>query len=67
MRPAIKLAKNGIIVSKELSKTLQIAMPRLLKDATMGRIFANNEQLLAGENSFKKIWQNHCNEFQERN
>ena len=55
LRPAIKLAKNGIIVSKELSKTLQIAMPRLLKDATMGPIFyPNNEQLLAGEKLIQK-------------
>tara|TARA_Y100001935_G_scaffold226000_1_gene203417 strand:+ start:1935 stop:3635 length:1701 start_codon:yes stop_codon:yes gene_type:complete len=55
LRPAIKLAKQGIIVSNELATSLKKAKPRLKKDSTMGPIFyPNNRDLKAGDRLIQK-------------
>ena len=50
IKPAIKLAKNGIIVSQPLSLALERAKPRLINDPTMGPIFyPKGKQLSPGD------------------
>ena len=50
IKPAIKLAKNGIIVSQPLSLALERAKPRLINDPTMGPIFyPKGNQLSPGD------------------
>lgn len=55
LQPAIKLAKQGIIVSNDLATSLKKAKPRLKKDPTMGPIFyPNNRDLNAGDRLIQK-------------